>query len=68
MQTATKVAVALLTDKAIHAKLDRVSTCIHVLHGMTSSRGHFMRYVMRPLLRSYGVISILTLSPVRMRM
>ena len=29
---------------------------------------YFMRYVIRPLLRSYGVISILTLSPVRMRM
>ena len=29
---------------------------------------HFMRYVIRPLLRSYGVISTFTLSPVRMRM
>ena len=29
---------------------------------------YFIRYVMRPLDKSYGVISTFTLSPVRMRM
>ncbi len=48
--------------------LDPGSPYVHVLAGMKASCLHFMRYVMRPFVRSYGVISTFTLSPVRMRM